>query len=83
MGLLKFNPAGWNNVSSLLSGLSSTERDRLDMTALLQRMIARGARVAAVPIEGRWGEVDNASDLALYRHDLEHGLIVAPSIAQH
>lgn len=66
MGLLKFTPAGWAGVRALVDALPPAQRDRLDMTGLLARLIAAGQSVAAVPAVGPWGEVDSESDLALY-----------------
>ena len=66
MGLLKFRPAAWERVEGVLAAMNARERDRLEMTALLARLVARGARVAGVPVAGPWGEVDSAGDLALY-----------------
>ena len=59
MGLLKFTPAGWASVERLLDGLPAPERDRLDMTSLLRRLIAAGIPVQGVPVDGRWCEVDS------------------------
>jgi choline kinase len=66
MGLLKFTPAGWAQVEELLAGLDPAARDKLDMTSLLSRLLARGSKIAAVPQTGIWGECDTPSDLALY-----------------
>ncbi len=66
MGLLKFTPTGWSKVKALLVTLDGTLRDRLDMTSLLKRGIAAGWDIGTVPVVGPWGEVDEASDLALY-----------------
>jgi choline kinase len=64
MGLLKFTPRGWDAAREDVS-------DRLDMTALLARLLARGVRIATVPVRGRWGEVDSERDLAIYEEMLE------------
>ena len=40
MGLLKFTPAAWSAVESLLGELDAPTRDRLDMTGLLRRLLA-------------------------------------------
>jgi choline kinase len=66
MGLLKFTPAAWRAVSSLLDELDAASRDGLDMTALLRRLIARDYPVATLATEGNWGEIDSPSDLVLY-----------------
>jgi choline kinase len=76
MGLLKFRPAGWAQVARLLASLAPDERDRLDMTGLLRRLLAAGSQVSVVRVAGPWGEVDTASDLALYEDDLRRGRLV-------
>lgn len=65
MGLLRFTPASWAAVESILASLSAGRRDRLDMTGLLQLLIDSGQRVEAVPYRGGWGEIDHESDLAV------------------
>jgi choline kinase len=66
MGLLKFTPAGFDAVATLVSELPAAEADRLDMTGLLRRLIARSVRIQAVAIDDAWGEVDRVSDLQSY-----------------
>lgn len=67
MGLLKFTPAGWQRVRQLLQGLDDARIDRLDMTSLLRLGLAAGWQIDAVAVQGPWGEVDEAGDLALYQ----------------
>lgn len=67
MGLLRFTPAGWGKVESLRATLDDRLRDKLDMTGMLQRLIAgHAAQITALPYSERWGEVDSAEDLAVY-----------------
>ncbi len=66
MGLLRFCPATWTKVVSLLDGMLAADAGRIDMTSLLSRLIHAGVTIDAVPIAERWGEVDAASDLFLY-----------------
>jgi len=66
MGLLKFSPHAWTGVSKLLEGLAAQVRDKLDMTALLKRLLADGMRIDTVPVTDPWFEVDNETDLSLY-----------------
>lgn len=66
MGLLKFTPRGFQKVKKLLNRLSHEERQSLDMTSMLQRLIQRKVLITAVPIKGSWYEVDTKSDLSLY-----------------
>lgn len=66
LGLLKFTPAAWRAVATLLNSLEPIERHRLDMTGMLQRLLGRGFRISTLATDGSWGEVDSAQDLALY-----------------
>ena len=50
MGLLRFTPSGWERVKKLPSSVSAMERDKMDMTNLLQRLIADGAEIWATSI---------------------------------
>lgn len=63
MGLLKFTPSGWARVEALLERLTRPVCDGLDTTALLNRLIASGATVETVPVDGGWGEIDSQADL--------------------
>lgn len=67
MGLLAFSPAGWVTIQDYLSQCPSAEVDRLDMTGMLSRLIAQGIKIRGVPYSGVWGEIDSATDLALYQ----------------
>lgn len=74
MGLLKFTPGAWTVVEALLAELEPQQRDRLDMTALLRRLLAEQLLpIATVATEGGWGEIDNPSDLELYEKMLARG----------
>ena len=66
MGLLKFTPRGWSSVETYLRTLPPERQDRLDMTSLLAALIEAGQTIEGVPFHGQWGEIDSASDLALY-----------------
>jgi choline kinase len=71
MGLFKITPSGWSRIRDFLDRLSGAERDRLDMTTLLSRLLAAGARIDTVPVEGRWCEVDSEKDRQLYESRLK------------
>jgi choline kinase len=73
MGLLKFTPTGWQGIRDLLAGLAGTERDRLDMTALLSRLLAADMTIGVVAVEGGWCEVDSEADLEQYRDRIAGG----------
>lgn len=69
MGLLRFSPQGWNEISRIRAELSEAERDKMHMTGTLQKVIEAGRlSVKAVPYGGDWGEVDAAEDLVVYEH---------------
>jgi L-glutamine-phosphate cytidylyltransferase len=67
MGLLKFTPDGWSQVETYVNSLPSADQDKLDMTSLLRRLLAMGAEIGTVPVQGGWCEVDSESDLRLYQ----------------
>ncbi len=77
MGLLKFTPEAWNAVEALLSSLSSAERDHLDMTGMLRRLIAANhLPIGTLAIDGHWGEIDKPEDAALYEKMAREGEIL-------
>ncbi|GAA2626036.1 phosphocholine cytidylyltransferase family protein [Actinomadura fulvescens] len=70
VGLLKFEPDGWETLRTVLAGLPA--QGRRNTTALLNRLIDRvpfGLR--AVPIPGPWHEFDTPSDLQVGRTALD------------
>jgi L-glutamine-phosphate cytidylyltransferase len=74
MGLLKFKPAAWSAVETLLSTLDPAQRDRLDVTGLLRRLIADNRiPIGTVGTDGQWGEIDNPEDVALYQEMVREG----------
>jgi len=77
MGLLRFTPGAWHAVEMLLGALDERTRDRLDMTGLLSRLLARNATViGTVATDGQWGEVDSPGDVALYERMYREGELV-------
>ncbi|QLQ25741.1 MAG: phosphocholine cytidylyltransferase family protein [Dechloromonas sp.] len=69
MGLLRFTPEGWAEVTRIRSYLSPEQCDKMHMTGTLQMVIeADCIQILAVPYEGVWGEIDLADDLAVYEH---------------
>lgn len=71
MGLLKFTPAGWKEIARYLESIRPEERDRLDMTSLIRRLLERGTRIETVAVDGGWCEVDSANDLELYQNRVD------------
>jgi L-glutamine-phosphate cytidylyltransferase len=76
MGLVKFTPSGWHEALAAIAELAPAQRDRLDMTSLLARLIDRHMTIATVAKTGPWGECDQESDLALYESWLAQGLVL-------
>lgn len=66
MGLIRFTSTGWQRARSVWQSEAPESSDRLDMTGLLRRMLDRGERIGAVPVDGGWCEVDSAEDLQRY-----------------
>ena len=71
MGLLRFTPNGFSVVKEYLSGLPQEAVAKLDMTALLSRLLAEGIRISVVPVAGQWCEADSMSDVVAYEAELE------------
>lgn len=70
MGLLKFSPKGWDEVTLVRSLLPSDQRDKLHMTGTLQKVIeAQRVAITALPYCGRWGEVDVQEDVEIYQRE--------------
>jgi choline kinase len=81
MGLLKFTPMAWSAVEALLEMLDAPTRDRLDMTGLLRRLLARNAvSVSAFGTDGQWGEIDSAEDVALYQNMVREGELILEAV---
>jgi choline kinase len=67
MGLLRFTPEGWAEVSRIRKGLDSEQCDKMHMTGTLQRVInAKRISIYAIPYIDIWGEIDVENDLKLY-----------------
>lgn len=65
MGLIKVEPEGWEAVSRICADLGEAVAGT-DMTTLIGYLLEKNIPVAAVPVAGKWCEVDNQNDLALY-----------------
>ncbi|GAB6057112.1 phosphocholine cytidylyltransferase family protein [Desulfonatronum parangueonense] len=70
MGLIKVTPAGWAALTRH-TPQPGPERDRMDMTGLLRRLLAANVPIGAVAVRGKWCEVDNQEDLRAYERMLE------------
>lgn len=68
MGLLKFSPGGWHEFRCVLSEHDEQSIDKMQMTWMLQKIVQAGrVPVHAVAYKGEWGELDEPSDLNVYR----------------
>lgn len=68
MGLLRLTPAGWSELQSIRHTLLEADRDRMQMTGILQAIIQSGRiPIEAIPYHGGWGEIDSESDLLAYK----------------
>lgn len=67
MGLLKFKPTGWKKVKELLKDLSKEEKNKMDMTTLLNTLLENNIEIFSVPCSEIWLEVDSQEDLNLYK----------------
>lgn len=71
MGLLRLQPKGWKQIEEFLSPLPSTTIDKMDMTSLLKQLLQKNISIEAIPVQGRWCEVDREEDLRLYNEKLK------------
>ncbi len=78
MGLLKFTPRGWAVISNYLQQIDT---QKLHMTGLLSHLLRGGETIKCVPAVGSWGEVDTASDLALYESWIKDGILDMEALA--
>jgi choline kinase len=69
MGLLRIAPAGWIEISRVLSDMPQPERDVIHMTRVLQKVVEAGRTpVRAIPYAESWGEIDSPEDVQIRRH---------------
>jgi choline kinase len=67
MGLLKFTPIGWAEITRIWSGISPKDQDTISMTEILQKVIeAKRVFVVGYPYYGTWGEIDTERDLRMW-----------------
>lgn len=70
MGLLRFTPAGWEQVAFILSELSQDYIDQLDMTSLLRLLLENNVAIEAIPVDGKWCEADSMEDVQAYEEKI-------------
>jgi len=71
MGLLKLTEVGWKKVREVYSTFSSDEKDKLDMTSMLNHLLDRKIEVNIVFVNGGWCESDSYSDIEVYEKQMK------------
>ncbi len=82
MGLLKITPEGWRKIAAYLRTLEPAVVDKLDVTRLLNGLIAAGIQIQTVPIKGEWYEIDNENDLSVCEQLIDEGKSWIPAPAK-
>lgn len=67
MGLLKITPDGWRRTRKHMAEGMPRPLAKMDVTALLSHLIARGEEVRTIACGGLWIEVDSGEDAELYQ----------------
>jgi hypothetical protein len=75
MGLLRIEPSGWARIYTALNSIMPLDRARIDVTALLDRLLRIGDRIEALPAIGPWCEIDHESDIAVAERILSNAPI--------
>jgi len=66
MGILKIKPNGWEIMKSYIHKLTEQERNKIDMTSLLVKMLEGGEEIMTVETDCFWIEIDSSEDLMTY-----------------
>lgn len=74
MGLLKFTPKMWKKVKAYLDSISESEKNKLDMTSLLNRLLEKNVKIYTIPYADLWLEVDSKTDLDLYEQCIKKNI---------
>lgn len=72
-GLFKITPAGWPVIENLLLSKGDAAVAKMDMTGMLNTLLEEGISIMCCPMQGDWGEVDEATDLELYNNWMADG----------
>ncbi len=72
MGLLAFDKSGWKSLVNAARTLGAKTAN-MDMTAFLQHLLNNNHDIEAVPVSGKWCEVDSSEDLNKYAQKLATG----------
>lgn len=63
MGLIKVQPSSWKMMKELIT-------PTISLTELLNQILRRNGTIQALPVKGKWCEVDRVEDLNLYEKKL-------------
>lgn len=67
MGLLRFQPDGWQELQGVRALLSPEQRDNMHMTSGLRKIVnGKQMKVMGVANLDIWGEIDSESDVAVH-----------------
>ena len=71
MGLIKLTAKGWETMYGVYQELTQVQKDKMDMTSMLNLLIDKGIAVNVVFIEGGWCESDAYSDVLAYENEMK------------
>lgn len=71
MGLLKLTENGWDIIYKVFQSLTEKEKDKMDMTSMLNLLLNKGINIKVVFVEGGWCESDEYSDVLVYEKELK------------
>jgi len=66
MGIFKLKPNGWSRMKTHINKLDEAEKNKLDITSLLAKMLEYGEEIMCIPTDGFWVEIDSSEDLVAY-----------------
>lgn len=67
MGLIGITLEGFDAIKKAMKDNPPKPPEKIDMTSMLNHLIAKGVNIAALPYDKLWLEVDNQKDLELYQ----------------
>ena len=70
MGLLKISNNGWKTLYSVYNEFTLAQRQKMDMTSLLNHLLLRKITVNIEFISGKWCECDTYEDILIYENEL-------------
>jgi L-glutamine-phosphate cytidylyltransferase len=74
MGLIKLSEKGWEVMFELFESLSDIQKDKMDMTSMLNLLLSKGVKINIVFVEGGWCEADEYSDILAYEKEMKNNL---------